>query len=163
MGDTQKEKYLQGDIILTDFGENNVGSEKTGYRPSVIISNNAMNEMSDNIIVAPLTNAEHKKKNNYLHLLPTQVLLEKRFYNTLESDSVLQLEDMRSVSKERVGAKIGYVTKKTQREINKAFLDALGIIWYGKWSEVHLKRNLWLGSKAVSFRIKLWWNVRPYY
>ena len=63
-----------------------------------------------------------------MHLLPTQVLLEKRFYNTLESDSVLQLEDMRSVSKERVGAKIGYVTKKTQREINKAFLDALGII-----------------------------------
>ncbi|QQK75196.1 type II toxin-antitoxin system PemK/MazF family toxin [Salicibibacter cibarius] len=48
-------------IVSVFFGEN-IGYEKSGLRPSVVVSNDANNKTSGNIAVVPLTKIENKKK-----------------------------------------------------------------------------------------------------
>ena len=116
----KNEAYSKGDILLVDFGNNNVGHEKQGVRPCVVLSNEGLNNASGNIIVAPMTNADHKKdENGRLWMLPTQVHLSKSYYRHLDFNSVLQLEDIRSISKERIIGYKGYVSIETQERINR--------------------------------------------
>ena len=58
-----KRQINQRDIYYCDFGDND-GSEQSGERPSLIISNDLGNVNSDTIIVLPITS---KKKNSYQH------------------------------------------------------------------------------------------------
>ena len=73
-----------------------------------------------------MTNANNKKDDTgYIDLLPTQVFMSGKYYRSLDSDSVLQLEDIRSISKERVVKYIGYVSVKTQSDINNKLSNML--------------------------------------
>lgn len=96
----------RGDIIIVDLGETQ-GHEKQGIRPAVVISSELMNENSDNVIVAPMTSASHKQR-----LLPTHVYITSNEYSGLKKDSIVQLEDIRSVSKQRMIKHIGCLTGK---------------------------------------------------
>lgn len=98
-------KLEKGDIIIVDFGQG-IGDEKRGKRPAVIISNNVMNNTSNNILVAPLTDYEHKMDESHkVNLLPWQTYLSAKHYK-LKKSSVVQLEDIRSISKKRVESRI---------------------------------------------------------
>lgn len=126
MKDLQSRKYQRGDMIVVDLGYEGIGNEKNGRRPCVVLSNNSMGQNSNNIIVAPMTNANNKKDDTgYIDLLPTQVFMSGKYYRSLDSDSVLQLEDIRSISKERVVRYIGYVSVKTQSDINNKLSNML--------------------------------------
>lgn len=95
-------KYRKGDIVIVNLGTG-VGDEKQGLRPAVVISNDIMNSTSDNILVAPMTDYENKLDENHrVVLLPWQVFLSNKYYKKLKKSSVVQLEDIRSVSKQRV-------------------------------------------------------------
>ncbi|WP_461199208.1 type II toxin-antitoxin system PemK/MazF family toxin [Enterococcus sp. N249-2] len=95
-------RYKKGDIVIVDFGEG-IGDEKQGLRPAVVISNNVMNRTSDNVLVAPLTNIENKVDENHkVKLLPWQSYLSNKHYKGLKKSSVVQLEDIRSISKKRI-------------------------------------------------------------
>lgn len=104
-----KKVYSKGDIVLVDMGPNTQNTEKSGIRPCVVISNDIMNENSMNMVIAPLTNAEHKKINgtDRYYLLPTNVMIERDGINNLDAKSIVQLEDIRSISKKRVVKYIG--------------------------------------------------------
>ena len=126
MKDLQSHKYQRGDMIIVDLGYEGIGNEKNGRRPCVVLSNNIMGQNSNNIIVAPMTNANNKKDDTgYIDLLPTHVFMSGKYYRSLDSDSVLQLEDIRSISKERVEKYIGYVSVKTQSDINNKLSNML--------------------------------------
>lgn len=110
----------RGDIIIVDLGHG-VGAEKRGIRPCIVLSKIYMSRYSDNIIVAPLTKSSNKQnEKGVIELSPTQVLLSCKYYKQLEYDSILQLEDIRSISKDRIGKYLGYCSIYTQEEINIA-------------------------------------------
>ena len=129
MKETNKSKelseqaYNKGDMVVVDLGYDSIGDEKSGRRPCVVLSNSYR---SNNIIIAPMTNANNKKDSSgYINLLPTHVFMSSKYYRSLDTDSILQLEDIRSISKQRILKYVGYVSVKTQLDINKKLQNML--------------------------------------
>lgn len=118
--------FKKGDLVIVDFGQNSL-SEKGGVRPAVVVSNNYLNNSSPNIIVAPMTNSSHKKNSNgIIGLLPSQVYLSNSYYKELNKSSILQLEDIRSISQVKIIKKIGELSAQNYNEVNnklKVLLD----------------------------------------
>lgn len=126
MKDLTKGTYQKGDMIVVDLGYDSIGNEKNGRRPCVVLSNSVIGHRSNNIIIAPMTNASNKKdSSNHINLLPTHVFMSSKYYRSLDTDSVLQLEDIRSISKQRIVKYIGYVSVKTQSDINNKLYNML--------------------------------------
>ena len=80
-----------------------IGSEQGGRRPAVIISGNLANANLNTIIVCPLT-AKLKNYHGNIILNPDKI-------NGLSKVSEVMTIHIRSISKDRVKAKIGYVSK----------------------------------------------------
>jgi len=87
-----------------------VGSEQGGVRPVVILQNDTGNRCSPTTIVAPVT----KRKKAYM---PMHVVLYDKF---LVKHSMLLLEQIRAIDKSRLTEKIGKLSKKSIKRINKA-------------------------------------------
>lgn len=112
-------KIRRGDIFVTDLesvGEN-VGSEQSSKRPAVIIQNDTGNEYSPTTIVAFITT---KNKHN----IPTHVRLHT---SRLYYPSIALLEQIRTISKERLVKYIGTLSDSEMEKIVKALCISLGI------------------------------------
>ena len=109
--------YRRGDIYLVDLGKH-FGSEQGGCRPVLLIQNNVGNEHSDTIIVAAITSSQTKAE------FPTHVWLHTEF---LEKDSIVKLEQIRTIDKCRLSGCVGKVGKKTMKKVNRAIAISLGI------------------------------------
>ena len=83
----------RGDIYYADLRPV-VGSEQGGIRPVLIIQNDVGNRHSPTVICAAITSKMNKAK------LPTHVELEAGKYD-LEKDSVVMMENMRTIDKQR--------------------------------------------------------------
>lgn len=117
----------RGDIVSVDFGRN-LGTEKSGIRPAIIISNNSLNNHSQNIIVAPMTSISNKyDSEGNLKLLATQVVLSRKFYKNLAYTSIVQLEDMRSIHKDRVTEYIGDLSEYSMEQVERAAMISIGV------------------------------------
>lgn len=120
-------EFNKGEVVIVDFGKGFL-SEKSGVRPAVIVSSNLINHTSDNIIVAPLTKSFNKKTDEGLtKLLTTQIYLSERYYSKLGYSSIIQLEDMRSISKKRVQGKLETLSRQNYNEMNNKLRKTLGI------------------------------------
>lgn len=114
------EKILKkGDIIGVDFGEN-VGVEKSGIRPAVVVSNESFNKDKMIVVVAPLTSRIKNFDKEEQH-----IILSNKFYTKLKSTSVLQLEHVRSISKTRITNFIGELSTKSLLEMQTALIDMI--------------------------------------
>lgn len=107
--------FSRGEIYYTDFGDG-VGSEQKGYRPAVIISNNMGNKNSTTVIVAAITTLRPEKAK-----LPTHVYVGTE--TGLDNPSIILLEQIRTISKDRLG---DYVGKLSQGQL-EALWCALAI------------------------------------
>lgn len=114
----KKKEYVKGEIIKVNLGDG-LGAEKEGVRPALVVSNYMMNHYSRNIVVAPITKAANKSLKGKIYLLPTQVYLSKKYYNELELSSIVQLEDVRSISKERVFGRVCKLSKSSMDDVDK--------------------------------------------
>ena len=93
----------QRDIYYCDFGDND-GSEQSGERPSLIISNDLGNVNSDTIIVLPITS---KKKKD----LPIHYILYKDIYPFFkDEENTVLTEQIRCVSKKKLHKKMGQIS-----------------------------------------------------
>lgn len=109
----------RGRIVNVKYGEN-IGFEKNLTRPSIVVSADSSNQSSGNILVVPLTKKDNKTKDSRpFRLLKSQYLLLNSNYTGLSFDSVVQCEDIRSVSKARLGNFLDTVAKEDMDEINK--------------------------------------------
>ena len=159
-----EQAYNKGDMIVVDLGYDSIGDEKNGRRPCVVLSNSVMGHRSNNIIIAPMTNANNKKdSSNYINLLPTHVFMSSKYYRSLDTDSILQLEDIRSISKRRIVKYIGYVSVKTQLDINKKLQNMLiNKGWYGNMaknkSQDTIKKELYNWYKKTMAEHDLSWE-----
>lgn len=117
----------KGDIVIVEFGDN-ITTEKRGIRPAVVLSNNVINNSSENIIVAPLTKSEHKQNGEgRTKLYPWQIHLSKNYYKKLEHSSIVQLEDVKSISKRYVKSHVSKLSKSNYREMNSKLKELFSL------------------------------------
>ena len=91
----------RGTVYWVEFGEANIGGEKNKTRPAVVLSPNRLNK-GHTVVVAPISK-QFQKKLNGLPKFNNHYLLKKSEYPTLERDSVVKFEDIRSVDVVRIG------------------------------------------------------------
>ncbi len=108
----------RGDIFYADLSPV-VGSEQGGVRPVLIIQNNVGNKYSPTIIAGAITSQLTKAK------LPTHIEVHKGQFG-LPKDSVILLEQLRTLDKRRLREKLGTLDRDTQRHVDKAILISLG-------------------------------------
>ena len=111
----------RGDIFYADLRPV-VGSEQGGIRPVLIVQNDVGNRHSPTVIVAAITSKMHKAK------LPTHIELSKRY--GIEKDSVILLEQVRTIDKSRLREKICHLESDIQRKIDRALLISLSLDTY---------------------------------
>ena len=108
----------RGDLYYADLSPV-VGSEQGGVRPVLIVQNNVGNKYSPTIIAAAVTSQLDKAK------LPTHIALEAGKYG-LPKNSVVLLEQIRTLDKRRLKEKIGELPLNMMTRVNEALLISLG-------------------------------------
>lgn len=98
-----------------------VGSEQGGVRPVLVIQNNIGNRFSPTVIVAAITAQIQKAK------LPTHVEIDAKTYG-FERDSVILLEQIRTIDKQRLTDKITHLDDEMMERVNEALQISLGLI-----------------------------------
>lgn len=111
----------RGDIFYADLEDNAVGSEQTGIRPVVIIQNNVGNIYSPTVIIAPITSKVKVKSK-----LPTHIFI-KGDSKRLPKNSLILLEQIRVIDKERLRYYVGTLSSKEIQEVDKGIIISLGI------------------------------------
>lgn len=107
----------RGDIYYADLRPV-MGSEQGGIRPVLIIQNDIGNRHSPTVICAAVTSKMNKAK------LPTHVELDSQKYS-LVKDSVVLLEQLRTIDKIRLKDKVCHLDPEILRKVDKALLISL--------------------------------------
>ncbi len=94
--------FVRGEIWHVNFGVN-IGSEFNYMRPALIYQNSELSG-SDTIMVIPITKFHDQKK------LPEHDIYLEKWIGSLDMNSILRIWSMRSISKRRIGKKIGKIT-----------------------------------------------------
>ena len=110
----------RGDIFYADLSPV-IGSEQGGVRPVLIIQNDIGNKYSPTVIVAAVTSQINKAK------IPTHIELDAKTY-LLPKDSVLLLEQIRTIDKRRLKDKITSLSTEKMKQVNRAILISLGYV-----------------------------------
>ncbi|MDA8354400.1 MAG: type II toxin-antitoxin system PemK/MazF family toxin [Firmicutes bacterium] len=110
----------RGDVYFADLSPV-VGSEQGGVRPVLVIQNNIGNRFSPTVIVAAITAQIEKAK------LPTHVEIDAQNYG-FDRDSVILLEQIRTIDKQRLTDKITQLDDEMMFRVNEALNISLGLI-----------------------------------
>ncbi|MGM0213958.1 type II toxin-antitoxin system PemK/MazF family toxin [Enterococcus sp. AZ109] len=109
----------RGDIYFADLSPV-IGSEQGGIRPVLVIQNNLGNHFSPTIIVAAITAKMAKPK------LPTHIGIHAN-KTGIERDSVILLEQIRTIDKSRLKEKVCHLDKGMMRSVDEALRVSVGI------------------------------------
>ncbi len=109
----------RGDIFYADLSPV-IGSEQGGVRPVVVVQNDVGNKYSPTIIVAAITSQLNKAK------LPTHVNVKAKTV-PLPKNSVILLEQIRTIDKKRLRERIGRFGEDVMTVIDDAIKVSLGI------------------------------------
>ena len=112
----------RGDIYYADLSPV-VGSEQGGVRPVLIVQNDVGNRYSPTVIAAAITSRLGKNP------MPTHidVRAERAGRVGLTRDSVILLEQMRTIDKKRLGEKMGHLDEETMTAVDNAISVSLGL------------------------------------
>lgn len=110
----------RGEIYYADLRPV-VGSEQGGVRPVLIIQNDVGNKYSPTIIACAVTSQMTKAK------LPTHIEVSGGDFG-LAKDSVILLEQIRTLDKRRLKERIGSVDEDTLIKVDRAILVSLGFM-----------------------------------
>lgn len=108
----------RGELYYADLSPV-VGSEQGGVRPVLVVQNDVGNKYSPTVIAAAVTSKINKAK------LPTHIELPSSSYG-LQRDSVILLEQIRTLDKRRLKERIGELNENTMNQVDKAILISLG-------------------------------------
>ncbi|HOJ11900.1 MAG TPA: type II toxin-antitoxin system PemK/MazF family toxin [Clostridiales bacterium] len=110
----------RGDMFYADLSPV-VGSEQGGVRPVLIVQNDVGNKFSPTVIVSAITSQINKAK------LPTHVEINAQEYG-IQKDSVILLEQIRTIDKKRLREKIGHLDDKLMEQVNDALSISFGLV-----------------------------------
>ena len=115
----------RGDIIYADLSPV-IGSEQGGLRPVLIVQNDVGNKYSPTVIAAAITSKTGKTK------LPTHIDVTHNAENAigdgLARDSVILLEQVRTIDKRRLKEHIGHLDDSTMQRVNTAISVSFGLV-----------------------------------
>ncbi len=109
----------RGDIYYADLSPV-VGSEQGGIRPVLIVQNDVGNKYSPTVIAAAITSQKEKSK------LPTHIELNSLNCG-LSRDSVVLLEQIRTIDKRRLKEKMGRLDEDSMNHVNRALSISFGL------------------------------------
>jgi mRNA interferase MazF len=109
----------RGDIYYADLSPV-VGSEQGGIRPVLIVQNDVGNKYSPTIIISAITSQINKAK------LPTHIEISSDEYG-LNKDSVILLEQVRTIDKRRLKEKIGHINDELMSRVNDGLMISFGL------------------------------------
>lgn len=109
----------RGDIYYADLSPV-VGSEQGGLRPVLIVQNDVGNRHSPTVIAAAITSRLGKNK------LPTHIDVPS-LTSGLSKDSVILLEQIRTIDKQRLKEKMGHLDADTMTHVNDAIQVSFGL------------------------------------
>lgn len=115
MDDTIK----RGEVFYADLSPV-VGSEQGGVRPVLIVQNDVGNRHSPTVIAAAITSQTDKNR------MPTHISISGQNCG-LQRDSVVLLEQVRTIDKRRLREKMGSVDRQSMREIDQALQVSFGL------------------------------------
>lgn len=109
----------RGDIFYADLSPV-VGSEQGGVRPVLIVQNNVGNKFSPTVIAAAIT-SRHTKAS-----LPTHIKVNADNCG-LSRDSVVLLEQVRTLDKKRLKERMGNLDDRDMSKIDEALTVSFGL------------------------------------
>ena len=109
----------RGDIYYADLRPV-IGSEQGGIRPVLIVQNDVGNRHSPTIICAAITSKMNKAK------LPTHIDVYAETFG-LAKDSVILLEQIRTIDKRRLREKMGHLDDLLMQRVNDAISVSFGL------------------------------------
>lgn len=115
----------RGDVFYADLSPV-VGSEQGGIRPILIIQNDIGNKYSPTVIAAAITSRMGKTK------LPTHININRSIDHVTEGlglakDSVILLEQIRTLDKQRLKEKIGHLDELVMEKVDDAITISFGL------------------------------------
>ena len=110
----------RGDIYYADLSPV-VGSEQGGVRPVLIIQNDTGNRYSPTVIAAAITSQTGKAR------LPTHIDLPVAQSSGLSRDSVVLLEQVRTLDKKRLRERMGHVEEDVMEKVDLAIAVSFGL------------------------------------
>ncbi|WP_422486162.1 type II toxin-antitoxin system PemK/MazF family toxin [Gudongella sp. DL1XJH-153] len=109
----------RGDIYYADLSPV-IGSEQGGVRPILVVQNDVGNKYSPTVIIAAITSQINKAR------LPTHVEITAQDFG-LPKDSVVLLEQIRTIDKKRLREKIGKFDEDMMRKVDQALRISVGV------------------------------------
>ena len=116
---SERDIVKRGDIYYADLSPV-VGSEQGGVRPVLIVQNDVGNRYSPTVIAAAITSQKEKSK------LPTHIELDSKNCG-LSKDSVVLLEQIRTIDKRRLREKMGSLDANSMSQVNHALSISFGL------------------------------------
>lgn len=110
----------RGDIFYADLSPV-IGSEQGGVRPVLIVQNDVGNKFSPTVIAAAITSQQSKAK------LPTHIQLGAQNCGLMK-DSVVLLEQIRTIDKKRLKEKMGCLSPQAMSQVNRAITISFGLV-----------------------------------
>ena len=114
-----KVNIRRGDIYYADLSPV-IGSEQGGIRPVLIVQNDIGNKYSPTVFAAAITSRTGKSK------LPTHIEVYADKYG-LARDSVILLEQIRTLDKKRLKEKMGHLDEDVMGQVNDAITVSFGL------------------------------------
>ena len=111
----------RGDIYLVNF-DPTLGAEIRKTRPALILQNDVANKFSPVTIVAAISSQFEDT------LYPTEVLLSAKARTGLAVDSVVLLNQIRTVDKRRLAKQLGRLSSAKMEEVNQALRISVGLV-----------------------------------
>lgn len=110
----------RGDIYYADLSPV-VGSEQGGVRPVLIVQNDVGNKYSPTVIAAAITSQQEKSR------MPTHINVNGDSCG-LSKDSVVLLEQVRTIDKQRLKERMGNLSNSDMSKIDKALTVSFGLM-----------------------------------
>ncbi len=112
-----KQEIKRGDIFYANLSPA-LGSEESGMRPVLVIQCDRGNWHSPTVIVAPITSRQNDRQ-------PFHVAIQR--YGTLNKPSLILLEQVRTLDKQRLEDYIGRIPKQKMLQVNQALMISMGL------------------------------------
>lgn len=110
---------FKGEIWMANL-DGGIGSEQSGIRPVLVCQNDAGNFFAPTTQIAPISSSKSKKP------LPTHVHINAK-KSGLERDSVVFIEQVRTIDKSRLLNRITKLNKEYMEEIDSAIKISFGL------------------------------------
>jgi mRNA interferase MazF len=109
----------RGQVFLVNL-DPTIGSEIKKIRPAVIIQNDIGNQYAPTTIVAPITTDDRSE-------YPVEILV-KPPEGKLKNNSLIKLDQIRTIDKRRLVKFIGSLNPETMDQVDQAIKISLGLV-----------------------------------